>query len=60
MSGFSALNDDEMQFINYLDIMTEDDGIICPEEFNYDDDYCKNCESFDICFLREIKKRIEL
>lgn len=56
--GPDALHDDEIQFIRYLQIMKDDAGAeICPDyDFNYDDDYCRKCGDFDLCFLRRVKK----
>ncbi len=57
--GYTSLSDDEIQYIKYLDIMTEDheNNELCSEnDLDITDDYCSNCENFDICFLREVKK----
>jgi len=56
--GADALNDDEIQYINYLRIMMEDDiqDICVDTDFNEDDDYCARCENFDACFLRRVRK----
>lgn len=59
--GPDALNDDEIQFINYLKIMKDDNspGICADSDFNEDDDYCTRCDNFDACFLRRIKKFLQ-
>lgn len=56
--GPDALHDDEIQFIKYLQIMKDDEGAeICPEyDYSYDDDYCRKCDDFDVCFLRRVKR----
>lgn len=58
MRGPDSLNDDEIQFIRYLQIMKEDvDAEICHDfDYNYEDDYCLKCDDFDLCFLRRVKK----
>ncbi len=60
-SGPDSLTDDEFQLIRYLQIMNEDIvGEICPDfDFEYEDDYCRNCSDFDACFLRRAKKYFE-
>lgn len=59
--GVDALNDDEVQFINYLRIMKDDhDPRACADsDFSEDDEYCAKCEHFDACFLRRIKRYIQ-
>ncbi len=56
--GADALNDDEVQYINYIRIMTEGNihGICEEADFNEDDEYCARCENFDACFLRRVNK----
>jgi membrane associated rhomboid family serine protease len=58
--GPDALNDDEVQFINYLRIMKDDrdPGVCADSDFSEDDDYCTKCEHFDACFLRRIRRYI--
>ncbi|MFH0975068.1 MAG: rhomboid family intramembrane serine protease [Spirochaetota bacterium] len=58
-TGIDSLSDDEFQYIKYIEIMTEDNdqSVICNEDdFNIEDDHCKNCEHFKVCFIREVKK----
>lgn len=58
-SGYNSLSDDDIQFINYLDIMTDisEDDVLCDEnDLDITDEHCNNCENFDACFLREVKK----
>ncbi len=58
-SGYESLNDDEIQYIKYIEIMTEDfdESVLCNEDdLNIDDEHCKNCNYFNSCFIREVKK----
>jgi membrane associated rhomboid family serine protease len=56
-SGPDALTDDEFQYINYIKIMNEGSVGQCSEiDYNAGDDYCRKCENFDACFLREAEK----
>ncbi len=60
-SGPESLTDDEVQLINYIDIMTEetDEAALCDEnDLDISDEHCKNCEHFNACFLREVKKHL--
>jgi membrane associated rhomboid family serine protease len=61
-SGFESLSDDEIQYIKYIEIMTEDfdKNLLCNEDdLNIEDEHCKNCEYFKVCFIREVKKYME-
>ncbi len=58
-TGYDSLNDAEIQKIKYLQIMNESkDGLCVEKDFDLGDAYCKKCETFESCFLREIKKYI--
>ncbi|MCX7678757.1 MAG: rhomboid family intramembrane serine protease [Spirochaetes bacterium] len=56
--GIESLNDDEIQFIRLLQIMKDEEsqGQCIDVDFDLDDEYCLNCENFDACFLRRVKK----
>ena len=57
--GIDSLSDDEVQFVKHLDIMVDDRGEVCPEyDFNHHDDYCRQCDSLEVCFLREIRRHL--
>ena len=61
-SGFNSLSDDEIQFIKYLDIMLDknDNDNLCGEgDLDIDDKYCNECEYYNACFLREVKKHFK-
>jgi membrane associated rhomboid family serine protease len=61
-SGYESLTDDEIQYIKYIEIMTEDfdKSVLCNEvDLDIEDEHCKNCEYFHVCFLREVKKFLE-
>jgi membrane associated rhomboid family serine protease len=56
-TGPGSLSDDEYQYIRYMEIMTQDSDELCVEDdFNPDDDYCKNCHNVEACLLRHIKR----
>ena len=58
-SGFDSLNDDEIQYIKYVEIMMEDfdNSRLCNEvDLDIDDEHCKNCEYLKGCFIREVRK----
>lgn len=57
-TGINSLTDDEFQYIKHLTIMIDDDkkNICADHDFSFEDDHCKNCEFFDACFIREVKK----
>ena len=55
--GPESISDDEYQFIKHVMIMTEDSEDICVEEdFNDQDDYCRKCDNFEACVMRELRK----
>lgn len=55
--GADALNDDEYQYIRYLEIMRgESDNLCVDEDFSGDDQYCRKCADYEACMIREIKK----
>lgn len=59
--GPDSLNDDEVQYIKYLDIMAGDDALLCPEgDYEMDDSRCTSCERNSSCFLREVKKYLSM
>lgn len=58
-SGLDSLTDDEIQYIKYMEIMTEDfdKSVLCDEsDLNIEDEHCKKCDYFKVCFIREVKK----
>jgi membrane associated rhomboid family serine protease len=56
--GHESLSDDDIQYIKYIEIMSQDaDHSLCSEvDYNTDDLHCKKCENFKSCFSREVKK----
>jgi membrane associated rhomboid family serine protease len=57
--GTGSLTDDDYQFIRYMEIMLQDAGEKCVEEdFNIEDDFCKNCKNVEACLLRKIKSHL--
>jgi len=57
IQGPSSITDDEYQYLKYKQIMSGDaEGICIDDDFDQDDQYCRNCENIDACLLREIKK----
>src|SRR3990172_9374695 len=55
-AGSGSLSDDDYQFIKYMEIMLQDvDGLCVEEDFNLDDNFCKNCKNVEACLLRKIK-----
>ncbi|MCU0821308.1 MAG: rhomboid family intramembrane serine protease [Spirochaetes bacterium] len=60
--GFTSLSDDEIQFIKYLDIMSDKsdyDNLCSEDDLDLNDSYCNNCENYNSCFLREVKKHFK-
>lgn len=56
-SGYESLSDDEIQFIKYIDIMTDNEDVLCNKKDNkFYNDYCSDCENFNACFLKEVGK----
>ena len=55
-SGPGSLTDDEIQMIKYIEIMTDEDELSCPEGFDIEGERCHNCSDFDQCFLQEVKR----
>ncbi|MDY6935501.1 MAG: rhomboid family intramembrane serine protease [Spirochaetota bacterium] len=59
-SGYKHLSDDEVQYIKYIEIMTDDEVAVCQDgDLNLDDEYCSNCDNVNTCFLREVAKYTE-
>ena len=57
--GPDALTDDDIQYINYMEIMAAslDEDVLCNEiDLDLDDEHCKNCEYLKGCFTREVNK----
>lgn len=60
--GLESLSDDDIQYIKHLVIMSdiENNDDVCAEaDFIIEDDHCRNCERFEACFIREIKKYLK-
>ncbi len=58
-SGPESLSDDEIQYIKFIEIMSEDfdKDTLCNEaDLDIEDERCNDCENFKVCFLREAKK----
>ena len=55
-SGIETLNDDEIQFVRYIEIMNDDDHGCTEKDFSIEDDFCDSCDSIDACFLHEFNK----
>ncbi len=58
-SGAESLTDDEIQYIKYIEIMIEDmdETVLCNEDdLDINDEHCKDCENFHLCFIREVRK----
>jgi len=56
--GPDSLDDNEYQFLKYMEIMNDgdDDSLCVDEDFSIDDSYCRKCASVEACLLRAIKK----
>jgi len=61
IEGPDSITDDEFQLIRYAEIMkdTDDEDICIPDDFKESDDYCKKCEDYETCVLREIKRYMQ-
>ena len=57
--GVHSLSDDEFQYIKRMDIFLEGkDGLCVENDFSTDDDYCRGCENYQACVMREIRKHL--
>ena len=55
--GVSSLTDDELQFIKRMDIFFEHrDGLCVEGDFSSTDEYCRKCDHYQACLMREIRK----
>lgn len=55
--GIHSLTDDEFQYIKRMDIFLDGRSGLCVEDdFSMDDDYCRKCDDFQACVMREIRK----
>ena len=57
--GASSITDDEYQFIKRMDIFMEHQDDLCVEgDFRIDDDYCRKCDNYQACLMRQIRKHL--
>ncbi len=59
-NGPDSLSDDEVQFVRIMQIMKDEiESNLCPDsDFIEEDPHCTNCENFDACFLRRVKRYV--
>lgn len=57
--GVSSITDDEYQYIKRMDIFLEKQDDLCVEgDFSFEDDYCKKCDNYQACLMRQIRKHL--
>ncbi|NLV68134.1 MAG: hypothetical protein GXY14_10735, partial [Spirochaetes bacterium] len=57
--GASSITDDEYQYIKRMDIFLEKQDDLCIEsDFSLDDDYCRKCDNYQACIMRQIRKHL--
>ena len=57
--GSAAITDDEYQYIKRMDIfMDQQEGLCVPGDFSVDDDYCRKCDNYQACLMRQIRKHL--
>lgn len=56
--GYSALTDDEVQYIRYKEIMVDTETVSCDSDIFTDED-CTDCRKRDACFVITVKKLME-
>lgn len=57
--GIHSLSDDDFQYVKRMDILFEGrDGLCVEGDFSTDDDYCRKCDNYQACLMREIRKHL--